>query len=509
LPKYLKSVIRGYQRSDSYFKKFLIKTEGYIFMFKDRAYWDRLLNETLRNRVEVNDLDFKEKVSENKDRFKEHINAMGNTVGGGLFVFGMSKFRKVELTDSEQSIIDFVTNIARDTQEPPLPVEVYRLNSEQGPLLCIHVNEGAKKPVFIKDRAPFGGASCHRRSGAQTVAMSVDDIRSLLAKDQGFNFDESPVEEAEMESLNKKRLQDSIRGFDAELPTSEKSLAALIDNKIVARISNRSVPTFAGLIVYGKDLQTFRKLNNASILVQWFEGKTRQLQNKSKLIVGNLPEQLEQCFELLKKENWTIPVFKGLKREDQVAYDERVLREIVTNCVVHRDYSRMHQPVKVDIFSDRIEIENPGGLLPGLTTTNILHKREWRNPSIASLLSRLNFGEMDGQGIDVVLGITRNIHAPAPHLQNLGQSFKVTLFAPKPFDEFTPDQKKSTVFVLILLDSFVDNETLRNVFDISSERASTLIKTMIEDGTLEPQSTSRKFAKYGLTRAFRSKLELG
>ncbi len=478
-------------------------------MRKDKAYWEARLHECLTSRVEQNDLDFKADVSEEKERLREHVNAMGNTSGGGLFVFGVSRFKKVTISSSEQTIQDTLSNVARDCQEPPLAIEIHRLESQLGPLLCIHVLEGTTKPVFLKDRSPLGGAGCYKRSGPQTVPMTIDEIRAHLAKDQEYSYDLTPLEDLGVQDLDYDLLGRFIRGFDQQLPASQSSIAALIDNEILVRSSNRLLPTLAGFLVFAKDLRSCRRFNNASIKIQWFKGKTRENPIRSHLVTGNLPDQLTRANEIVEQEIWTLPKLSGIRREDVPSYEPRAIREIIANSVIHRDYIRMHQPVKIDIFADRIEFENPGGLLPGLTPSNILHKREWRNPTLAKLLERLNFGEMDGQGIDVVLGLTRKLKAPAPLLEDLGQSFKVSLAAPKHFDSYSPQEKRLTVIILLLLDGVIDNEVVRNAFEIGPGSATTLLKSMVADGTLSQTSQSRKFAKYRLADACKNQLGLG
>ncbi len=53
--------------------------------------WQRLVQVTFENRAETNNIDFKRDLTEDSERLKEHINAFGNTFGGGLFVFGVNR----------------------------------------------------------------------------------------------------------------------------------------------------------------------------------------------------------------------------------------------------------------------------------------------------------------------------------------------------------------------------------------------------------------------------------
>lgn len=49
--------------------------------------WQKLVQVKFENKAETSNIDFKKDLSEDLERLKEHINAFGNTTGGGLFVF--------------------------------------------------------------------------------------------------------------------------------------------------------------------------------------------------------------------------------------------------------------------------------------------------------------------------------------------------------------------------------------------------------------------------------------
>ena len=56
-----------------------------------------------------------------------------------------------------------------------------------------------------------------------------------------------------------------------------------------------------------------------------------------------------------------------VKRKDVWSIPLNILREAVINALVHADYSQRGAPIRIAFFDDRIEIENPGILLPGIT----------------------------------------------------------------------------------------------------------------------------------------------
>src|SRR5947207_10153394 len=117
----------------------------------------------------------------------------------------------------------------------------------------------------------------------------------------------------------------------------------------------------------------------------------------------------------------------------------------------------MHQPIKISMFDNRIEIENPGGLMPGLTTLNLIHKRDWRNPLLAELMKKFGFGEMDGQGIDRLYATSISIKVPPPLLIDHKNSFSVILSGPKAFEAFTTQEKRTMIIILAIMQETLDN----------------------------------------------------
>ncbi len=74
-----------------------------------------------------------------------------------------------------------------------------------------------------------------------------------------------------------------------------------------------------------------------------------------------------------------------------------MVRELLVNAVAHADYSRAGETIKVFVFDDRVEILNPGPMLPGLTTEDIRNGRsKIRNRGIASVLRRIRYMERFG-----------------------------------------------------------------------------------------------------------------
>jgi len=474
---------------------------------KNKEYWEGLIQEAINHKSELNDLDFKVDLPVNNERLKEHINAYAHTREGGSFVFGISdagaSYRYTGGALNFSDIQHKISNIAQNSQDPPVSVNNYIVKTSLGDVLCVHIDEGVNRPVFIKNRAPFGGQACFKRVAANTVPISTEEIRVMLAQSTHYSFDESAVQESNIRELDFKRIAEVFSGFQAKDGEDQKNINILLDNNIITKLGDKLFPTAAGLLIFGINPQSIKRFSNAYIEFQKFRDTTRASPIKKVEIKGNIQEQLEQSIDLLMQYLWVLPkIGKSGKRVEIPVYDLAVIREVMTNALVHRDYTKMYYPVKVALFKDRVEVENIGGLMPGLTVLNFVHKRDWRNPLMAQLTKKVGFGEMDGQGIDRIYSLSRAIQVPTPIFRDDHDSFTAILLGPKAFDELAPEQKRLSVIVLLIFEKIIDNEALRNNFDIKAEQASNLIKSMIGDGTIMQTNKSRKHAKYSLSEKY-------
>lgn len=460
----------------------------------------------MKSEAEYSFLDFKLNLSDKIERLKEHLNAFGNLERGGCFVFGVKEFIPIGLQESSDIIIQKITTLATSSQEPSLHIDAFPLKIDNKELLCIHVLPSRSKPVFIKDRAPLGGTACFKRSGSSTIAMSTQEIKDLLVNTQEYYYDESIIKDAQLDDLNFESFLEILPKQDKNDRWSAKNIAALTDYRILTGINKSPHITVAGWLCFANDPQKIRQFRNAYIEFQIFKGNARDNPVKKYDIKGSLPSQIKQSIQLIQQNIWLIPKIEGTIRKDIPAYSEIILREVITNSLVHRDYRKMHQPVKISMFDSRIEIENPGSLMPGLTTMNLIHKRDWRNPLLAELMKKFGFGEMDGQGIDRLYAMSISIKVPPPLFIDQQNSFTVTLSAPKPYEAFTAQEKRLMIIILAIMHEILDNEQVRNCFGVSIGQASTLIKTMMADRVLQPTNLSRKYAKYTLTPQYREKI---
>lgn len=119
-------------------------------------------------------------------------------------------------------------------------------------------------------------------------------------------------------------------------------------------------------------------------------------------------------------------VAEGLLRTQVPAFDERVIRELLINALVHRPYTQRGD-IYLNLYPDRLEIINPGPLPLGVTPGNVLHASVRRNEHLARLCHDLKLMEREGSGFDAMYDVLLSQGRPAPVVDEGADWVKVTL----------------------------------------------------------------------------------
>ena len=124
------------------------------------------------------------------------------------------------------------------------------------------------------------------------------------------------------------------------------------------------------------------------------------------------------------RESYEIP--EGLLRSRVPAFDERVIRELLVNALVHRPYTQRGD-IFLNLHPDRLEVSNPGRLPLGVTPQNILHASRRRNDGLARIFHDLQLMEKEGSGFDLIYDCLLSSGRPAPVASEGVDSVRVTI----------------------------------------------------------------------------------
>lgn len=262
--------------------------------------------------------------------------------------------------------------------------------------------------------------------------------------------------------------------------------------------------TNLGAMLFAKNLDEFNQLKRKSFRVIVYKGNSRyetireQIGSKGyasgfKGLIGFINNLLPSNEE----------IGKAL-RKDVPMYPDLAVREFVANAIIHQDFFLRGTGPMIEIFSDRLEISNPG--VPLVETNRFLDcPPRSRNESLASFMRRIGVCEERGSGVDKVVFQTEFYQLPAPLFEVTNEHTKVTLFAHKTLNEMGRDDKVRACYLHACLKyvnrDFMTNTSLRDRFGIeqkNSAMASRIIRDTVDSGLIrlyDPQ-TSRKYSKY-------------
>lgn len=153
----------------------------------------------------------------------------------------------------------------------------------------------------------------------------------------------------------------------------------------------------------------------------------------NKRIEGSITQMLSDALIFVRKNmkvKTIIDPETGM-RNDRTEYPVIAIRELVLNALIHRDYSKHTEsaPITITMYSDRMEIENPGGLYGRMTLDNLgFVSADTRNPYIAGALEIMGETENRYSGIPTIRSAMKNAGLPQPVFVNNRGVFKAILY---------------------------------------------------------------------------------
>ncbi len=294
--------------------------------------------------------------------------------------------------------------------------------------------------------------------------------------------------------------------FARPLPNGRDGiLQALVSDHLIERQEGGTwMIRNLGAILFAKRLSDFGRLQRKAVRVIAYKGTGRV--ETLKETEGN--RGYAAGFEgLIGFINGLLPgneVIGQALRKTVTVYPELAIRELVANALIHQDFSITGSGPMVEIFSDRMEITNPGA--PLVDPQRMLdHPPRSRNEALASLMRRVGICEERGSGVDKVVSLTEFYQLPAPAFEIVGDSTRSTLFAPRPLTKMDKEDRIRAVYLHACLRyvqrEFMTNTSIRERFGIELKNSATASRLLKEAmGTrvirLADESAASKLRKY-------------
>jgi ATP-dependent DNA helicase RecG len=373
--------------------------------------------EDLLRRHEDKTLEFKRDLS-SPDRVVATVVAFANASGGTVVIGVEDKSRVVRGVSQATDVEERLANLVADRITPGLLVDIAIVPWRKKNLVTAEVYPSAQRPHFDKTLGPEHGTFVRIGSSNR---LADEALRAELARGLGTSFDETPLASASKDDLDP-RYAASVLHRASKL--SESNLLAL---RALDRTPSGLRPTVGGYLLFRRGA-TSELLPDAWVHAGRFAGRDRTRIADTKRLEGRLFELVDGALEFLDRTlDTAIEVASTAAHRELRPIPEAALREAMVNAVVHADYRQRGAPLRVAVYSDRVEIENPGQLLPGLTVADLYAgTSRLRNRMIGRVFAARGYIEQWGSGVKRMVEACEAAGKPVPVIDELPGRIRVT-----------------------------------------------------------------------------------
>ena len=308
--------------------------------------------------------------------------AFSNTQGG-MIVIGANDDGTISgLTrDDMGRLSNLVSNTASQQGRPPINPVTENLSMDGGLVMVVHIQEGISKPYMDKNGVIWVKSGADKRR-----ATSREEIQRMYQSAALIHGDEIPSG-IPVSDINEP-LFSSFYEAEFEEPLTEQDipLSQLLNNLNLAK---GDILNIAGALLFANNVQyrlpafIVKCVTYPGVAVD--EGEYLDSQD----VTGTLRQVFDDVQGFVLRHIRRVQGEQGVNSLGELEVPKIVFEELIANALIHRDYF-VTAPVRVFIFSDRIEIISPGHLPNNLTIENIKNgNSNIRNPILASFATKL------------------------------------------------------------------------------------------------------------------------
>lgn len=403
-------------------------------MLSEELY--NLIERILAQKCEMQNIELKKAEKGTPERLYDSLSSFSNQSGGGTIIFGIDEKNNYAVTGvyDAQDLQTKVTNYA--LQMEPIVRPVFTVTTYDGKTIVsaeISECEITEKPCFYKAAGRVRGS--YIRVGESDQPMTEYEVYSYEAYRRKIRDELRIVERASIDDFN----SDLLGEYLLKLRQAKPILSKHSPEKILQLqgLTENNTPTVAGVMLLCDYPQAFfPQMSITAMLVDGTEigeiGESGARFIDNKRIEGTIPQMLEEAMNFVRRNIRTATIITPTgKRADKTEYPLIAVREIILNALIHRDYS-IHtedSPIRIILYKDRLEVENPGGLF-GRLTLNDLGKvpADTRNPFIAGNLEVMIDTENRFSGIPTIYNEMAKAELPPPVFESRRGNFKSILY---------------------------------------------------------------------------------
>ena len=371
------------------------------------------------------------------EKLYDTISAFSNQNSGGTFVFGLdekSGFAKVGVynaQDLERKVMEYCEQMTPVVRPQFTEVDEDGLTFVSAEIPPIDITE---RPCFKTAKGRLRGS--YIRVGDGDKPMTEYEVYSYEAFRKKYQDDTRPAERASLQSLDMPKVEEYLARKRHERP----NLASMSEAQQyeLTGVTRDGKVTMVALLLFGLYPQAFYP--QLSMIATCVPAEKMGILDSdgnrftdTKRIEGTLPDMLDGALTFVRANMRTATKIEKEtgKRIDIPQYPMDAVREAILNALVHRDYS-MHtegMPIQLVMYTDRIEVTNPGGLYGRLTIDQLGNAQpDTRNPVLVTAMETLGKTENRYSGIPTIRFAMENRGLPAPVFLDQRSEFSAILY---------------------------------------------------------------------------------
>ena len=366
--------------------------------------------------------EFKIRVPNKVKEITEEICAFANSAGGTLLI-GVDDDDILQGTTIDNRKRSAIQNSIREIT-PALNCPMYAVEVDGLQIWVIEVPSGLQKPYVLS-------GAIYLRNGPNTQKLTaVEEMRDFFQQSDRIYFDETPCpnfDDSQIDLVNFNEFR-----AEANLSTSVAKEQVFGNLKLQDQMG---VFKNGAVLFFGKTPQDF--IETAVIRCVAFDGPDKRYIIDDKIFGGPLYVQYKEAISWLKTKldiRYQIEGTTG-PREEVWEIPKTVFKETIINALAHRDYYDRGARITIELFTDKVEITNPGGLVSAVTPKDFGTRSHSRNPLVFGLFAKMRMVEQIGSGIGRIKGLMQEQGLPLPQFSFDGM-FSVVLNRPFDFEKW-------------------------------------------------------------------------
>ena len=371
-------------------------------------------------------LEFKKAFPTKASELAEEICAFANAAGGTLLI-GIDDKGKIAGVSTDNASRSRLQNIL-NCIEPRIEVIATEITIDSKTILCLECNSGKEKPYTVS------GSIIIRNGPNSEKIISTQRMRDFFQRSDKIFFDEAPCKKFKHpEDFDSHAFQNFLdaSGIQNALPQD-----ILLQNLQLAEENGQFKN--GAVLFFAKNPQQFHEQAITRCLL--FRGISKAYIVDDKVFSGNLVTQYTGALAYLhQKLNLNYIIEGAGPRKEVLEIPAGVFRESLLNALCHRDYYEKGAVTHIEIFDDRVEISNPGGLVHSISKEDFGKKSLSRNPLIFGLFQRMNYVEKVGSGIVRMREEMQKAALPEP-IFSLEGIFTAKFYRPVDFEKLLTTQ---------------------------------------------------------------------